>query len=334
MSNTPQEDNTRLPDRLSICPRLIIQLIASWIPLADQMYFAQCNSAIYLQCNYDELATLTATSEQQAQTGRSLLLDHEVKSLLIAVTRSDYHSAYTILKKNSSLALRKGYVTDLAGRRFTKICAFDYALWANDVGMLELLFHMTQNSMTRYSNIQPVRWRFHGKPKYFTAYEWDLSKLIETYENYLSTCDNLNASVPQDWQTLIKVWLIVGAEQKMMVVHLLRDFLWNNWPRKRPPENLLLLGSPHERYSKAPVLPFSQSETSTFYYQRLVKHPHITEVYNSPTNTLTRVIQNNYVRNEKEALPVLWNKRRKLCNEILKASSPDIYIPQARLAKA
>ena len=319
MANMLHEETAKLTDHLSACPLLVLQMIAAKLPTFSQMQLSRCSSTLYFRLHHDEKPTLAATEKQQQATGRNMLIDTQSKELLISVTRSKYHQVYKILQKDGSLVLRKGYVTDLAGRRFINISAVDYAIWANDVGMLELLGNFIDNKQCLSAQHRPLQWRHHDQDQYHYSSHWQLDNLRNAYDVFLKACNRLNASNENDWQTLISYWLAIGREQKRMVVHMLREFLWLDWPRQQPPANLLLFSSPRERYANAPVLPFSLSKKSTFYNQRLVKVPHITVLYDSSTKIKRRIIQTDFVNNEHVALPMLYQAKQQQLANLLEA---------------
>lgn len=59
----------------------------------------------------------------------------DVRKLLHHVTRGEHDAVKAMLKKDMSLILKRGGVTDCSGREFENISAFEYALWALDKHM-------------------------------------------------------------------------------------------------------------------------------------------------------------------------------------------------------
>jgi len=103
--------------------------------------------------------------------------------LLKWVTEGHLIEVEKLLQKNPNLALMKGTVTDLSGRMFKDISAFQYAAWALDIEMCELILKQVDNAGTaeadaQLSELEKNPWG-HGS-------HYDPSLLAEKTQEYLS----------------------------------------------------------------------------------------------------------------------------------------------------
>jgi len=126
--------------------------------------------------------------------------------LLKWVTEGHLVEVENLLKKNPNLALMKGSVTDLSGRTFKDISAFQYAAWALDTEMCELMLHKAGNAGaavadTQLNELEKNPWG-HGS-------HYDPSPLVKKAQKYIKNCDEWSVDKCKEyWQKE------VGGEQR------------------------------------------------------------------------------------------------------------------------
>lgn len=128
---------------------------------------------------------------------------YTLDSLLTHVARGEESFVKLILDKNPSLVLQKGRVTDYAGRTFPSITAFQYALWAYDRHMWNLILQYLSNQAAYQ---QLIDLETNGTP----------------YGNFYNFQELLNAltnTTPTQFNTL------VGKAERNVPMHVVNEFL-------------------------------------------------------------------------------------------------------------
>lgn len=129
--------------------------------------------------------------------------------------------AEQMLKANPSLALAKGDLTDCADRQFPGITGFQYALWALDYYM----WNMILKYMPRESQVEQVQ-EYEASPwrlKHDSNLSW--SRLIEAYDTLIKNWSNWNGDRRD------KHWCQqIGGTQIHLPAHLIQEYLRTDLP--------------------------------------------------------------------------------------------------------
>ena len=137
-------------------------------------------------------------------------------TFLKLVAEGEQDQAEKLLKSNQDLALAPGDVTDLAGRTFKGITAFQYAVWALDWNMWTMLKkHLPNNEVAReqIQNMANGSWvKQHG-----ASASWQ--NLLDALQKTIDLC---NAS---KWDEANIQWNTkVGGAQKLLPVHVINEY--------------------------------------------------------------------------------------------------------------
>jgi hypothetical protein len=137
--------------------------------------------------------------------------------LLRFVTEGEQGKAEELIKKDKNLLLHAGTVTDLSGRKFKGITAFQYALWALDWHMWKMI--------QKYLPEEQQREQFEGLETKGTAHgkHFSLQPLIEALQKYVVNYDSLSWKMSgskreHHWQK------IVGGAQRLLPVHVINEY--------------------------------------------------------------------------------------------------------------
>lgn len=134
-------------------------------------------------------------------------------AFLLNVARGEQKLAESKLKKIPSLAMQYGAVTDFSNRTFKRITGFQYALWALD-------WHMW-NMILRYLPLNKAKQQFKELENNSTEHgvHYDFRDLMKPYEIYLnnfdsSSCEELGIIWCQD----------IGKEQARAPAHVANEY--------------------------------------------------------------------------------------------------------------
>lgn len=140
---------------------------------------------------------------QLVETSRT---QEDLKALLKWVTEGHLEEVEKLLKKNLSLGLGTGTVTDHSDRTFKNITALQYAAWALDVDMVALIM----NYVGKYYSIVQLK-ALETAPERYSEYEesYDFMALVKKYKAYMDNYDSWDGNQCfQYWQKEI------GGEQQ------------------------------------------------------------------------------------------------------------------------
>ncbi len=139
----------------------------------------------------------------------------DVAHFLHLVGGGKQDEAEAMLKVNPSLVLGYGKLTDSAGRQFKRITAFQYALWALDAHMWEMLLKYFKEEHTRLAYEQLVELDTQGT-EHGKEISWaPLIRALKTYnDNYEKW------SVEQCEQQLT----LIGQEQDKLAEHVVSEY--------------------------------------------------------------------------------------------------------------
>nr|BDD46933.1 hypothetical protein 4 [Coxiellaceae bacterium] len=132
----------------------------------------------------------------------------EINTILKAVTEGQLNTVQQCLEKNPDLIYAQGDVTDPAGRFFPKVTVLQYASWACDMEICDLLMrylskHECAKQLQAMDYHRPDITEQHGK-------QFDFAPLIERYDTYLKNYGGWS------YKQCCEGWSKVGAAQKML----------------------------------------------------------------------------------------------------------------------
>jgi serine/threonine protein kinase len=141
-----------------------------------------------------------------------------LKQLLRLVVEGEEEQAEEMIKKdrNISLLLSAGTVTDLSGREFKGITAFQYALWALDWHMWKMIQkYLPEDQQREQCAILESKGTAYGE-------HFSLQPLIAALQTYVDKADN-------EWnydQRADHHWCkVVGGAQKMLPSHVVNEYV-------------------------------------------------------------------------------------------------------------
>ncbi|MBS0349780.1 MAG: protein kinase, partial [Proteobacteria bacterium] len=149
-----------------------------------------------------------------ALTLRSVDLQYvgKVETLLRLVTEGEQESAENLIFKNPELLLMSGTVTDLSGRSFQKITPFQYALWAMDWHMIQMILsYLSQEMAVQQLKELENKGTEHGK-------QFNLTPLIQALSDYLTMYSG------RQWPEREQVWKKIGELQYLLPVHVVNEY--------------------------------------------------------------------------------------------------------------
>jgi len=122
------------------------------------------------------------------------------------VTEGHLEEAEKLLQKNPNLALMKGTIKDLSGRTFTNTSAFQYAAWALDIEMCELMLKHFDRSGASAADTQLTELE---KTPGTNGAHYDIDPLLRKTQEYLSNYREW------DYEKCCQYWQKeVGGEQR------------------------------------------------------------------------------------------------------------------------
>jgi len=145
--------------------------------------------------------------------GSSLVSQNEVNKLINLVMKGEETKAKTLIKNHPEILLQKGTGKDPAGRTFENITAFQYALWALDWYMWEMMLpHMDTSKAREQYDALMIYGTEYGK-------QFDFNPLIEAIQTYIDKFDNW------DKDQCRKHWGIeVGGAQRLLPMHVVQEY--------------------------------------------------------------------------------------------------------------
>jgi len=140
--------------------------------------------------------------------------------LLKCVAEGEQDQAEALIKKDSKLLLAAGKVTDLSGRTFDNITAFQYALWAMDYHMWTMVQkHLPAEAQAQQFNVLESKGTAHGK-------HFDLQPLLDALKTYVDNVAKWNYD-----QRAVDQWCKkVGGAQKLLPAHVVNEYCRSDRP--------------------------------------------------------------------------------------------------------
>jgi ankyrin repeat protein len=142
-----------------------------------------------------------------------------LEQLLKFVAEGEQDQAEALIKKDSKLLLAAGKVTDLSGRTFDNITAFQYALWAMDYHMWTMIQkYLPKEAQAEQHAALESKGTAHGK-------HFDLQPLLEALKTYVDNFDSWN------WHQREEQWCKkVGGAQKLLPAHVVNEYCRRDRP--------------------------------------------------------------------------------------------------------
>ncbi len=151
-----------------------------------------------------------------------------LSQLLQYVAEGEQDKAEVLIQKDKNLLLHAGTVTDLSGREFKPITAFQYALWAMDWHMWTMIQkYLPQEAQAEQLKELEAKGTTHGK-------HFSLQSLIGALKKYV---DNAEKVWNYDQRATDHWCKVVGGEQKLLPVHVVNEYCRPDRPFEPcPPE--------------------------------------------------------------------------------------------------
>jgi hypothetical protein len=147
--------------------------------------------------------------------------------LLQFVAEGEQDKAETLIQKDPNLLLHAGTVTDLSGREFKSITAFQYALWAMDWHMWTMIKkYLLQEAQVEQWQALESKGTAHGK-------HFSLQELMDALQVYVDNAENV-------WkydQRATDHWCkVVGRAQTRLPAHVVNEYCRGDRPFEPCPQ--------------------------------------------------------------------------------------------------
>ena len=184
-------------------------------------------NTVYEICTHMSLSELNLFG-RSCDTLNKFVEDQKlVAKLLKHVGRGEQELAIEMVKKNPKLLLKKGKLTDYAGKVFDTITAFQYAVWALDRHMWEaFLPYLTKDNIC--GQLQELENNHQNGQVY------DFNHLVKALENYSA----MVCTFSPDSNRIARLWEVVSIEQNNVPAHVANEFCREdrNSPFKKIPD--------------------------------------------------------------------------------------------------
>lgn len=167
-----------------------------------------------------------------ASKGHYCLFKPEMDALKIQqfVFSGQQKEADLLLTRHSNLQLllKKGTITDLSGRTFDNITAYEYAYWAKDTHMCRMLqTHMNETTrsyfLARCNEIDDIGLTYQqgenvflqSKSFDFTPLKLALSRFVSGYDNWIAT---------ENYDAFNQAWADIGIAQHNAPAHVINEY--------------------------------------------------------------------------------------------------------------
>lgn len=161
---------------------------------------------------------VTPTSQNVYSTLAAPKLEMKaVDKLLKFVAEGEQDKAEKMIKKDKSLLLAAGTVTDLSKREFKQITAFQYALWALDWRMWKMIQkYLPEEAQTEQFAALESKGTVHGK-------HFSLKPLTDALQTYVDNTEKVwkydhDHRAKNHWQT------VVGGAQRLLPAHVVNEY--------------------------------------------------------------------------------------------------------------
>lgn len=180
-----------------------------------------------------DLVNLAQTSKYRLDLFKPVI---DVSKLLHHVARGEHDAVKAMLKKDMSLILKRGVVTDCSGREFKNVSSFEYALWALDKHMwAAMIACIPQNEegrkvfaqlIAQYNkvNTDGVIYKLNGQTT--TEKHFDFENTI--IKELQAQVDSIKESGAKNWYAIDKQWREgIGGAQKRLPMHVVDEYCSN-----------------------------------------------------------------------------------------------------------
>jgi TPR repeat protein len=159
------------------------------------------------------LPPVTPQAVPQKSAAPVVVDEKALDQLLKCVAEGEQDQAEALIKKDPQLLLAAGKVTDLSGRSFENITAFQYALWAMDYHMWTMIqTYLPTEAQAKQHALLESKGTAHGK-------HFDLQPLLEALKTYGDNHRKWSSSRCQE-QWCKKV----GGAQKLLPAHVVNEY--------------------------------------------------------------------------------------------------------------
>lgn len=147
---------------------------------------------------------------------KSMLLSEKIEpniihKFLASVAYGELDKVKKFLDEEKELVHVQGNITDLGGHHFKRITALQYAVWALDVQMWELLLTYFENEQDAAKQLKAFNnYRLDILTTHGSHFNFD--RFLLNYTEYVKDYDNLSYDNFNDEKRLMK-WRVVGLEQ-------------------------------------------------------------------------------------------------------------------------
>jgi hypothetical protein len=167
--------------------------------------------------------------------------------VLYHVVRGEHEAVRTLLTNNIDLLYKRGSITDCSGRKFESISPFEYALWALDKHMWDMMISCIPkneqgNEVVAQLQAQYKTFKINGKaleekveaPQIKGITYWvNGTPITESHFDFKQTIiKELQTQVTlqntpgnKDWDAIEKQWVEgVGKAQRLLPVHVVNEY--------------------------------------------------------------------------------------------------------------
>ncbi len=150
-----------------------------------------------------------------------------LEQLLRFVAEGEQDKAEALIQQDKNLLLHAGTVTDLSGREFKPITAFQYALWAMDWHMWKMIQkYLPEEQQREQFEVLETKGTLHGK-------HFSLQPLIGALQEYV---DNAEKVWKYDQRAKDHWCKVVGGAQKALPAHVVNDYCRSDRPFEPCPQ--------------------------------------------------------------------------------------------------
>jgi hypothetical protein len=183
--------------------------------LGEKQIKQEIENAIRKQCIVQVLRSVGLFKE-----GIGLVCDYALEvdaetlgQLLQFVAEGEQDKAEELIKKDNNLLLHAGTVTDLSGREFKSIAAFQYALWAMDWHMWTMMQkYLPKEAQAEQCQALEDKGTAHGK-------HFSLKGLTDALQTYVDNYEKWSRSqCGEHWRQK------VGGAQKGLPAHVVNEY--------------------------------------------------------------------------------------------------------------
>ncbi len=160
----------------------------------------------------------------------------EIILFLKQVYRGNLEEVEKILIANKNVASAQSDITDLSGREFKKITGFQYAYWALDVEMCELILKYlpleeARDQLVVLENERADILKAHGTHFSFHKYLTALKKLLDNYKSWVKSYEGSGK------KSMVNCWCIeVGGSERSfpawMIMFMSKDGAEVGWVKQ------------------------------------------------------------------------------------------------------